>query len=109
MTLEKSDHFTESIDEPLRALENARRARNVALSRFRTLGFGESGAAGVVGLDGDKIASLEIRSWIYNGGLFGRSIRRACSRAAPADMKVLLSENAANRLSAWANVPFLVY
>ena len=33
---------TEGIDEPLRALEEARRARNVAPSRFRTLGFGES-------------------------------------------------------------------
>jgi L-ascorbate metabolism protein UlaG (beta-lactamase superfamily) len=33
---------TEGIDEPLRALEEARRARNVPPSRFRTLGFGES-------------------------------------------------------------------
>ncbi|MGH9720047.1 MAG: MBL fold metallo-hydrolase [Bryobacteraceae bacterium] len=33
---------TEGIDEPLRALEDARRASNVSLSRFRTLGFGES-------------------------------------------------------------------
>ena len=33
---------TEGIDEPLRALEDARRARNVPSSRFRTLGFGES-------------------------------------------------------------------
>jgi L-ascorbate metabolism protein UlaG (beta-lactamase superfamily) len=33
---------TEGIDEPLRALEDARRARNVPQSRFRTLGFGES-------------------------------------------------------------------
>jgi L-ascorbate metabolism protein UlaG (beta-lactamase superfamily) len=33
---------TEGIDEPLRALEEARRARNIAPSRFRTLGFGES-------------------------------------------------------------------
>lgn len=33
---------TEGIDEPLRALEDARRARNVPLSRFGTLGFGES-------------------------------------------------------------------
>jgi L-ascorbate metabolism protein UlaG (beta-lactamase superfamily) len=33
---------TEGIDEPLRALENARRARNIPPSRFRTLRFGES-------------------------------------------------------------------
>ena len=33
---------TEGIDEPLRALEDARRARNIPPSRFRTLGFGES-------------------------------------------------------------------
>ena len=33
---------TEGIDEPLRALDEARRAWNVASSRFRTLGFGES-------------------------------------------------------------------
>jgi L-ascorbate metabolism protein UlaG (beta-lactamase superfamily) len=33
---------TEGIDEPVRALEVARRARGVASSRFRTLGFGES-------------------------------------------------------------------
>jgi L-ascorbate metabolism protein UlaG (beta-lactamase superfamily) len=33
---------TEGIDEPLRALENACRSRNVPPSRFRTLGFGES-------------------------------------------------------------------
>jgi len=33
---------TEGIDEPLRALEEARRARNVPPSRFRTLPFGES-------------------------------------------------------------------
>jgi L-ascorbate metabolism protein UlaG (beta-lactamase superfamily) len=33
---------TEGIDEPLRALEDACRARNIARSRFRTLGFGES-------------------------------------------------------------------
>jgi L-ascorbate metabolism protein UlaG (beta-lactamase superfamily) len=33
---------TEGIDEPLRALEQARRARNIPPSRFRTLGFGES-------------------------------------------------------------------
>ena len=33
---------TEGIDEPLRALEEARRARNVAPSVFRTIGFGES-------------------------------------------------------------------
>ena len=33
---------TEAIDEPLRALEDARRANNVPVSRFRTLGFGES-------------------------------------------------------------------
>ena len=32
----------EGIDEPLRALDEARRERNVPLSRFRTLGFGES-------------------------------------------------------------------
>jgi L-ascorbate metabolism protein UlaG (beta-lactamase superfamily) len=32
----------EGIDEPLRALEDARRARNVAPPQFRTLGFGES-------------------------------------------------------------------
>ncbi len=33
---------TEGIDEPLRALEEARRARDIPPSRFRTLGFGES-------------------------------------------------------------------
>jgi L-ascorbate metabolism protein UlaG (beta-lactamase superfamily) len=33
---------TEGIDEPLRALEAARRARNIPASQFRTLGFGES-------------------------------------------------------------------
>jgi L-ascorbate metabolism protein UlaG (beta-lactamase superfamily) len=32
----------EGIDDPLRALEEARRARNVPASRFRTLRFGES-------------------------------------------------------------------
>jgi len=33
---------TEGIDEPLRALEDACRARKIPRSRFRTLGFGES-------------------------------------------------------------------
>jgi L-ascorbate metabolism protein UlaG (beta-lactamase superfamily) len=33
---------TEGIDEPLRALEDACRARNIPPSRFRTLQFGES-------------------------------------------------------------------
>jgi len=33
---------TEGIDAPLRALDDARRARNIAPSRFRTLAFGES-------------------------------------------------------------------
>src|SRR5882672_5282121 len=33
---------TEGIDEPLRALEEARHARNIPQSRFRTLRFGES-------------------------------------------------------------------
>jgi L-ascorbate metabolism protein UlaG (beta-lactamase superfamily) len=33
---------TEGIDEPLRALDEARRARNVPASQFRTIGFGES-------------------------------------------------------------------
>jgi L-ascorbate metabolism protein UlaG (beta-lactamase superfamily) len=33
---------TEGIDEPLRALEDARRAKGIPPSRFRTLGFGES-------------------------------------------------------------------
>jgi len=33
---------TEGIDDPLRALEDARRARNIPPSQFRTLGFGES-------------------------------------------------------------------
>jgi L-ascorbate metabolism protein UlaG (beta-lactamase superfamily) len=33
---------TEGIDEPLRALEDACRARSIPSSRFRTLGFGES-------------------------------------------------------------------
>src|SRR5438876_920068 len=37
---------TEGIDEPLRALEDACRARNIAPSRFRTLGFGESARLG---------------------------------------------------------------
>jgi hypothetical protein len=32
---------TEGIDEPLRALEEARRARDIPRSQFRTLGFGE--------------------------------------------------------------------
>ena len=32
----------EGIDEPLRALDDARRARNVPPSRFRTVGFGDS-------------------------------------------------------------------
>ncbi len=33
---------TEGIDEPVQALDDARRARNLAASQFRTLGFGES-------------------------------------------------------------------
>jgi L-ascorbate metabolism protein UlaG (beta-lactamase superfamily) len=33
---------TEGIDEPLRALEDACRAKNIPPARFRTLGFGES-------------------------------------------------------------------
>jgi L-ascorbate metabolism protein UlaG (beta-lactamase superfamily) len=33
---------TERIDDPLRALEDARRGNNIPPSRFRTLGFGES-------------------------------------------------------------------
>ena len=33
---------SEGIDEPLRALEDACRARNIPPSRFRTLGSGES-------------------------------------------------------------------
>ncbi len=33
---------TEGIDEPLRALEEARRARDIPSSQFRALGFGES-------------------------------------------------------------------
>jgi len=33
---------TEGIDEPLRALEEACRARNIPQSRFRTIGFGDS-------------------------------------------------------------------
>ena len=33
---------TEGIDDPLRALDEARRANNILPSRFRTLGFGES-------------------------------------------------------------------
>jgi len=37
---------TEGIDEPLRALEDACRARNIPASRFRTLGFGESARVG---------------------------------------------------------------
>ena len=32
----------EGIDEPVRALEEARRARNIPPARFRTIGFGES-------------------------------------------------------------------
>ena len=32
----------EGIDEPLRALEEARRTRGVPAERFRTLDFGES-------------------------------------------------------------------
>ena len=37
---------TEGIDEPLRALEDACRARTIPASRFRTLGFGESARVG---------------------------------------------------------------
>ena len=33
---------TEGIDEPLRAREDACRAKNILPSRFRTLGFGDS-------------------------------------------------------------------
>jgi L-ascorbate metabolism protein UlaG (beta-lactamase superfamily) len=33
---------SEGIDEPLRALDEARRAKNIPPSRFRTLGFGDS-------------------------------------------------------------------
>ena len=33
---------TKGVDEPLRALEDACRARGVEPGRFRTLGFGES-------------------------------------------------------------------
>jgi len=33
---------TEGIDEPVRALEQARLAKQVEPSRFRTIGFGES-------------------------------------------------------------------
>jgi hypothetical protein len=33
---------TEGIDEPVRALEEARRAKSVPASAFRILGFGES-------------------------------------------------------------------
>jgi hypothetical protein len=33
---------TEGIDEPLRALEQARTVRNIPTSRFRTIGVGES-------------------------------------------------------------------
>ena len=32
---------TEGIDEPLQALEDARRARDIPPAKFRTLGFGE--------------------------------------------------------------------
>jgi hypothetical protein len=32
---------TEGIDEPLRALEDARRARDISPAKFRTIGFGE--------------------------------------------------------------------
>jgi L-ascorbate metabolism protein UlaG (beta-lactamase superfamily) len=36
-------HMTsEGIDEPLRALEDACRARNISPVQFRTLGFGQS-------------------------------------------------------------------
>ena len=37
---------TEGIDEPLRALDEARRANGVAADRFRTIGFGESARVG---------------------------------------------------------------
>ncbi len=37
---------TEGIDEPLRALEDACRVRNIPPTRFRTLGFGESTRVG---------------------------------------------------------------
>jgi hypothetical protein len=33
---------TEGIDEPIRALEAARRLKDIAPARFRVLGFGES-------------------------------------------------------------------
>jgi hypothetical protein len=33
---------TEGIDEPLRALDEACRAKNIPRSQFKTLGFGES-------------------------------------------------------------------
>ena len=33
---------TEGIDAPLRALEEARHARNVPSERFRAIGFGDS-------------------------------------------------------------------
>jgi len=52
LDLEASDsigmHFgtfqltTEGVDEPLRALDEACRAKNIPRSRFRTLGFGDS-------------------------------------------------------------------
>jgi hypothetical protein len=32
---------TEGIDEPLRALEDARRTRDIPPAKFRTIGFGE--------------------------------------------------------------------
>jgi L-ascorbate metabolism protein UlaG (beta-lactamase superfamily) len=41
----------EGIDEPLRALEEARRARDIPLPRFRTLGFGESVRLGWFGAE----------------------------------------------------------
>src|SRR4030095_15138781 len=47
----------EGIDEPLRALEDARRARSILPSRFRTLGFGDS-----VRVPGPRQLSRAVRS-----------------------------------------------
>ena len=49
---------TEGIDEPLRALEDACRSRNIPGSLFRTLGFGESIRLGSAASSGSSRAGL---------------------------------------------------
>lgn len=49
---------TEGIDEPVRGLERACRARNVPLAQFRTLGFGES--LRVAGQNSGQLSTLTV-------------------------------------------------